>query len=279
MRSAGACLGLMFYVLATSASADAPVAPKGAASPRVIVVVTQGSDGIREAYTARVRRALAETLADRGYQVVDTASAGQALLECPGARCTSRVLEREGAGFGLVPAMWGRPGDRRELTLTLVGKSGRNLNAGTVLNGDLASTTAALVDQLLAEHGDHDRTADALPEPWMLATGGDAATRLEVTEENPVEATRGQAWKTGPILLWAGGAATLLSVGLVTGLRNDDQSIRPGALAAWVLVGVGAVGGGTAWWVVGKHRARREPSTSHATIRVSPRGFDLRVRF
>ncbi|MDH3625461.1 MAG: hypothetical protein OES69_13045 [Myxococcales bacterium] len=235
----------------------------------VLVALVQGASEVRAAYADRVGEALLGALVERGYAVVTDKARGEALVACGTLACVEQTLEGGGAAFGIVPAMWVRAGDRREVTLTLVGKSGRNLNAGTVIDGDLSQTTAALVDELLARRSElESNTPSAVPR---------AADEPKQTSARP------HAWRAGPILLWAGGAVAFVGIGAAAGMKDETQELNKGAVVAWSVVGAAALAGGTAWWVLGDKRRRRQAertaATSNTAIRVSPRGFDLRLRF
>ena len=90
------------------------------------------------------------------------------------------------------------------------------------------------------------------------------------------------AWKAGPVVLIAGGAAAVIAVGVAAGIKDDTQQLNSGAVAAWSAVGAAAIAGGIAWWVVGEKRRQRktEPTSALApTIAFHPTGIDLRLRF
>lgn len=270
---------------AVSVSVSAPEsvpesAPVSVSAP-VLLVGVQGSVGVRHAYEERLGGALGDALVDRGYTVVADSRKGEALVACGALECIEQTLDGAGAVFAVVPAMWVRQGDRRELTLTLVGKSGRNLNAGTVINGDLRSTAMALLDELLGRRAELDGDGDE----W--AADGLEIAAADGTTEGQTAAPRHQpahphAWKTGPIVLLAGGAAIFIGVGVRAGIRDSAQQLNKGAVAAWTVVGAAGLAGGTAWWIVGAKR-RRGPGarsgSADTAIRVSPSGFDLRLRF
>ncbi|MDH3485373.1 MAG: hypothetical protein OEM16_14200, partial [Myxococcales bacterium] len=249
-------------------AAAEPEAGAETGSVSVLVAPMQGVSGVRDAYATHVEEALSAALGGRGYTVVADAALGEALVACGTLDCIEQALEGVRAAFGIVPAMWLRAGHRHELTLTLVGKSGRNLNAGTVIDGDLSQTTAALVDELLARRSELESGApSAIPEP---------------ADEPKQTSARPHAWKAGPILLWVGGAGAFVGIGVAAGVKDDTQQLNKGAVAAWSVIGAAALAGGTAWWVVGEKRRRRNDrseATPHTAIRVSPRGFDLRLRF
>lgn len=237
----------------------------GAEAEAVLVAEVQGSPEVREAHADDVGQALASTLEARGYRIVTDRARGEALVGCGTLACIAQTLESAGALFGLVPAVWVLSDNRQELTLTLVGKSGRNLNAGSVIDGDLSETTAALLDELLARRS------------------GVELVGLEPADEPKHSSARPHAWKAGPVVLWAGGAAVFVGIGAAAGMKDQTQQLNTGAVAAWSVIGVAALAGGTAWWVVGKkrrpRRAERAGAALSPAIRVSPRGFDLRLRF
>ncbi|MDH3726462.1 MAG: hypothetical protein OER77_02940 [Myxococcales bacterium] len=253
----------------------------------VLVAPVQGAGGVRAAFAEPVGQALSDALVDRGYSVVTDEARGEALVSCGTLGCIEQTLEGAGASFGVVPAMWVRAGDRRELTLTLVGKSGRNLNTGTVIDGDLSQAAAALVDELLARRSELESGAPDGSAADRFAIAVDGGTQVGSKALTPTDTTRAparpQAWKAGPIVLWVGGAGVFVGIGAAAGVKDETQQLNKGAVAAWSVIGAAALAGGTAWWVVGERRRRRHGErsapTPHTAIRVSPRGFDLRLRF
>jgi hypothetical protein len=179
-------------------------------------------------------------------------------VACQTPECIEQALDAAGAAFAIVPAIWVRESGGEELTLTLVQKSGRSLNATGAVGDDLSGTSADLVDELLAQGAAVPASASA-PAP-----------------------AHPHAWKAGPIVLIAGGAAAFVAVGVAAGIRNDTQQLNTGAAAAWSVVGATAIAGGIAWWVVGEKRRRQRAESTGAlapTIAFHPTGIDLRLRF
>jgi hypothetical protein len=261
-----------------------PVVAHAEPPETALVGPVQGSPEVRHAYAARVHRALVHSLEARGYAVLDDPAAGEALVACASVECVTDTLDLAGAPYGWVPAMWVRTGTRRELTLTLVQKSGRSLNAGTVINGDLSSITASLVDELLhrVDDGEHPSVETDAP-PGLVAkaisvpSSHDPASN--VVSDEPATG-RAHAWMAGPIVLWAGGGAIFIAIGAAAAMRDDDQRLNEGAVVGWSILGVAALATGTAWWVVGsRRRSSKGRAGRQAAIGVSPSGFDLRVRF
>jgi hypothetical protein len=214
-----------------------------------------------------VRRALEA----RGYhEAISNELLGQAVVACQTPECVEQALGAAGAGFAIVPAIWSRESRGEELTLTLVQKSGRTLNANGAIGDDLSGAAADLVDELL------ERQAVAMAEAA-------ASTVVSApTVASPSKPAHPHAWKAGPIILIAGGAAALVAVGVAAGIRNDTQQLNTGAVAAWSVIGAAAIAGGITWWVVGQKRRRHEaqPTTALArTIAFRPTGIDLRLRF
>ena len=213
-----------------------------------------------------MRRALAA----RGYlEVASPELLGQAVVACQTPECVEQVLDAAGAGFAIVPAIWSRERGAEELTLTLVQKSGRSLNATGVVEDELSATTAGLLGQLLARQAAAPGDVEPLP-----PSGGSGSGALDPAHPH--------AWKAGPIILIAGGAAAFVAVGVAAGIRNDTQQLNAGAVAAWSAIGAAAIAGGIAWWVVGeKQRRRKAESTTPIApaIAFRPTGIDLRLRF
>jgi hypothetical protein len=192
----------------------------------------------------------------------------QAVVACQTPECVEQALDAAGAAFAIVPAIWSRESGGEELTLTLLQKSGRNLNANGVVGEDLSGTAANLVDELLARRAAAvaPRKVDALRRP----------------RGSPIEPAHPHAWKAGPIILIAGGTGALIAVGVAAGIRNDTQQLNTGAVAAWSAIGAAAIAGGIAWWVVGEKRRRPRAESTHPlapAIAFSPTGIDLRLRF
>ena len=243
--------------------AAAPVGAQGS----VLVAPVQGSEAARVQHGERVLGAVRRALDSRGYrESVSQELLGQAVVACQTPECVEQALDAAGAAFAIVPAMWSRESGGDELTLTLVQRSGRNLNASGVVADDLSGTAVDLVDALLAR--------------WAATLPKEAAARVSAPVAAPGPA-HPHAWKAGPIILIAGGAAAVIAVGVAAGIRNDTQQLNTGAVAAWSAIGAAAIAGGIAWWVVGeKRRQRAEPAGALApAIAFRPTGIDLRLRF
>lgn len=281
MRWGGAMLGALMSLHAAQAGAeDSGRDPVDARVGAVVLIgPVQGTEGVREIYQDRVCHALGQALAARGYRHAVNRSGGRSLVTCSSPECSRAVLEHAGARFAIVPAVWARAEGRRELTLTLVGKSGRNVNAGTVLDRDLATTTATLV-RLLLERNAQERATDATGAEWIARERHDAEEGRPGTVPEDRASPRPRfphAWVAGPIALWAGAAATFVSVGAVAAMRDEAESLNRGAIAGWSVLGGAALAGGTTWWTIGHQR--RNPRVREFAIRVSPSGFDMRGRF
>jgi hypothetical protein len=238
----------------------------------VLLAPVQGSEALRVQHGARVLGAVRRALEARGYEeAMPQELLGQAVVACQTPECIEQALDAAGAAFAIVPAVWSRESGGEELTLTLVQKSGRSLNANGVLGKDLSGAAAGLVDELLA------RRAVAIAEAAAASTVGPAPAVA-----SPSEPAHPHAWKAGPIILIAGGAAAFVAVGVAAGIRNDTQQLNTGAVAAWSVVGAAAIAGGIAWWVVGEKRHRHgaeSPAAPAPEIAFRPTGIDLRLRF
>jgi len=214
---------------------------------------------------AAVRRALQT----RGYRMATSQGLlGQAVVACQTPECVEQALDAAGAAFAIVPAIWSRGSGGEELTLTLVQRSRRNLNASRMVGDELPAATSAMIDELLAQRA----VSVAAPPDKTAATP-------PLQDEVPAHP---HAWKAGPILLIAGGTAAALAIGVAAGARNDDQQLNTAAIAAWSAIGAAAVAGGIAWWVVGKRRRQPKDATASAfpsTITLHPTGIDLRLGF
>jgi hypothetical protein len=251
----------------TPASASVPVPVPVPVKASVLVAPVQGSEALRVQHGDRVAGAVRRALDARGYQETGSQELlGRAIVACQTPECVEQALDAAHASFAIVPAIWSRATGGEELTLTLIQKSGRNLNANGVLDDDLPGTAATLVDELLEQ-----QVASVVATPSAAA-----ATAETVAPSHP------HAWKAGPIILIAGGAGAVIAVGVAAGIRNDTQQFNTAGVATWSAVGAAAIAGGIAWWVVGEKRRRQkaEPAAALATeIAFRPTGIDLRLRF
>lgn len=273
-------IGLLAVLLRTAAGGAQPSSFDRPSIGPALLSPVQGTEGVRDAYDARVRQALERALDAYGIVASPDLASGRRVVGCGTPECVERVLDEAGVSHALVPAVWTRSHGRRELTLTLVGKSGRNLNAGTVLNGDLSRQTEALVHALFAKRRDGGvldpvSAGSSVEDPNRELTG--LGYQRVAAPRVASDGGRNGIWMAGPIVLWIGGAATVVAVGVSAAMRDETQTINGGALAGWILLGGSAIAGGSAWWVVG--RRKRGPGTAETAVHVSPRGFDLRVRF
>jgi len=259
--------------VAESAAEPASVAASASAKEWVLVAPVQGSEALRVQHGGRVVGAVRRALQARGYQeTVSQELLGQAVVACQTPECVERALEAAGAAFAIVPAIWSRESGGEELTLTLMQKSGRNLNANGLVGDNLSGTAADLVAKLL------ERQAAAL-----AADASAAAASVVVSAPTAAsESAHPHAWKAGPIILIAGGAAAIVAVGVAAGIRSDTQQLNTAAVATWSAIGAAAIAGGIAWWVIGEKRRRQKAESAGTlapTIAFRPTGIDLRLRF
>ena len=159
-----------------SAAGSVPEAASvpASASGSVLVAPAQGSEVARMQRGERVLGAVRRALEARGYQdAVSQELLGQAVVACQTPECVEQALDASGAAFAIVPAIWSRESGGEELTLTLVQRSGRNLNASRVVGDDLSGTAADLVDELLARRAATvpPRKVDATRRPRGSAVG------------------------------------------------------------------------------------------------------------
>lgn len=243
-----------------SASASAAVP----AAELVLVAPVQGSEVLRSELGDRVESSVRVALRDLGYTVtVEQEALGRAVVVCQTPECSDEALQAAGVAFAIVPAVWSRESGGWELALTLMQSSSRNLNATGVIQSDLPSTAVTLVYELLAQR---------------------AAVALEATSVAPSdsEPAHPHAWKAGPIILIAGGAAAFVGIGVAAGTKSGTQQLNTSAVAAWSAIGAAAIVGGITWWVVGAKRRRPESAraaTLAPEIAFRPTGIDLRLRF
>lgn len=242
------------------ATAASTAAPASASVPgTVLVAPVQGSETLRDSWQTRVSEALHHALEDREWVVISKPLLGRAVVACQTPECIEQTLDAAEAELGIVPAVWAEPSGGQELTLTLLRKGGRNLNASAALDTDADTSTTAeiLVDRLLAQHA---------------AARSVSAERLAVADDTRSR-RRPHAWQTGPIALLAGGAAAFIAIGVGAATKREDQQVNRAAVATWSALGSAAIAGSIAWWVVGAKR-RRAPK-----LTLRPAGIDLRLRF
>jgi hypothetical protein len=226
----------------------------------VLVTPTVGSesveDGARDELVAAVERALEA----EGYSVaLDQDRIGRALIACQTPECIERALDAAHAEFAIVPALWERRGGEAEVTLTLLQREGRNINADAVLGSSSDVVAQALVDELLSARA---------------AVDTDPATPR-------AEPQRPNAWLAGPVVLLAGGTAAFIAIGVGAATKSESQQFNTTAVATWSAVGAAALAGGIAWWVVGAKRRHADPAAASRapTLALHPTGIDLRLRF
>jgi len=242
----------------------------------VLVAPVQGSEGLRVQQGERVASAVRRALEARGLEIVPSKELlGQAVVACQTPECVEQALAAAGATLAIVPAVWARASGGEELTLTLLQRSGRNLNASGMVGEDLAGAVGRLVDELLARRA----ASEAATAAGTGAASEAAAGTVSVAATEPAHP---HAWKAGPSVLIAGGAAAFLGIGIAAGVKSDSQRLNTGAVAAWSVVGAAAMGGGIAWWVVGEKRRRERAKTARALpplLGLGAAGIDLRLRF
>jgi hypothetical protein len=185
---------------------------------------------------------------------------GQAVIACQTPECIEQALDAADAEFAIVPALWNRGAGETELTLTLLRREGRNINAEGTLGENADATIETLVAQL------------------FTTRAGAAIAGQEPTRDEPA---RPNAWLAGPVILIGAGTAGLIAVGVSAATRSDNQQVNTAAVAAWSAVGTAAIAGGIAWWVVGAKR-RRGPQGARRKapkMALGPTSVDLRLRF
>jgi hypothetical protein len=266
-RVAAACVVLAF---AAPVSAQESVSAPPSAKEPLLLAPVQGSDALRTQHADRVESAVRRALLARGYGVtVAQESLGQAVVACQTPECVEQALDAAEVAFAIVPAIWSRESGGEELTLTLLERSRRSLNASEVVGDDLSVTAADVVDELLAQQ------AMAAPLPLR-------ETAL-APDTGPTPTTaRPHAWKAGPIILITGGAAAFVAIGVAAGVKKDSQQLDGAAVAVWSTIGTAAIAGGIAWWVVGEKQRRKRSnsaSTPSPAVCLRPTGFDLKLWF
>ncbi len=197
-------------------------------APASVSAPASARDGARLA--AAVRRGLEA----HGYHAsLSQELVGRAVVACQTPECIEQSLDAAGAAFAIVPAIWLRKSSGEEVTLTLVQRSGRSLNATGVVGDDLAGATVGLVEGLLARRA--EAVAAAATES---ATGIGTETGTGTGTGTGGERGRPHAWKAGPIILIAGGSSILrrLRPGLPLGRRRSVEA-SPGG---WWVRSVGA---------------------------------------
>ena len=289
MRAWGLWFGAVWFpvMLAAPVSAQESV-PASVPAPvsvpvQVLLAPVQGTASLRARDGARVAAAVRRGLEAHGYHAsLSQDLLGRALVACQTPECIEQALDAAGAAFAIVPAIWLREGGGEEVTLTLVQRSGRGLNATGVVGDNLADVTVGLVEGLLV------RRAQAVSAAGTAAgtgtgTGTGAGTRTRgAGAARAGEPVRPHAWKAGPIILIVGGAAAIAAIGVGAGVKGDDQQLNASAVAAWASLGAAAIGGGVAWWLLGEKR-RRKSGDSRTTLApelaLHPTKIDLTLRF
>lgn len=269
VRGLGLALLCVAGLAAVPVEAQESEAGSAGASVSVLLAPVQGSRSRRDQDGARVAAAVRGAFEARGYQVSGSQELlGRAVVACQTPECIEQALDAAKAGFAIVPAIWSRKSGGEEVTLTLVQRSGRSLNASGMVGDELFGVTDGLVEELLARR-----------EGAGTETGTGAETE---TGGRGGERGRPHAWKAGPIVLIAGGAIAIVAIGVGAGVKNDNQQLNTSAVAAWAAVGAAAIGGGIAWWVVGERRRRKNGDAAAALapeLALQPTKIDLRLRF
>lgn len=250
----GLALGL--GVLSVGATTRAATGEQ-AARP-VLITPAVGSESIEDAAREALVVAVERALEAKGYPVaVDRDPIGRALIACQTPECIERALDAAEAEFAIVPALWERRGGEAEVTLTLLQREGRNINADAVLKSSPDVVAEALVAELLSVR---------------------AGTEVGAPQADP---KRPNAWLAGPVVLLAGGTAAFIAIGVGAATKSDSQQLNTAAVAAWSAVGAAALAGGITWWVVGAKRrqAQHTAATRTPTVALYPTGIDLRLRF
>ena len=279
MRAGGLSFGAlcMTLILAAPVSAQQSASVPAPASASVLLAPVQGTSSLRERDGARVTAAVRRGLGVHGYETSFSRElVGRALVACQTPECIERALDAAGAAFAIVPAIWSRKTGGQEVTLTLVQRSGRSLNATGAVAGDLAGVTLGLVEGLLARRVAVGSAAGAATEAGAGAVGATKPTGGRADGRRP------HAWKAGPIILIAGGTTAIVAIGVAAGVKRDDQQLNTSAVAAWAALGAAAIGGGVAWWAVGQKRRRRSARVAGALaveLAAHPTKIDLTLRF
>jgi hypothetical protein len=277
MRAGGLRFGAVWVAVMLAAPVSAQ--ESGSVPVPVLLVPVQGTASLRAQDGDRMTAAVRRGLEAHGYHAsLSQDLLGRALVACQTPECIEQALDAAGAAFAIVPAIWSRKSGGQEVTLTLVQRSGRSLNATGVVGDDLAGVTVGLVEGLLA------RRAAAVSAAGTAAGNatGNATGTGTATETRRSHREGPHAWKAGPIILIAGGAAAIVAIGVGAGVKGDNQQLNTSAVAAWAAVGAAAIGGGVAWWLVGEKRRRNKGASRGALapeLALHPTKIDLRLRF
>ena len=264
-----------------SAPVPASVSVPAPAPAPVLLAPVQGTASVRAQDGARLAAAVRRGLEAHGYHASFSQELlGRALVACQTPECIEQALDAAGAAFAIVPAIWMRASGGREVTLTLVQRSGRSLNATGVVGDDLAGVTVGLVEGLLVRRAEAVSAAEAGTASGTAS--GNGAGNGSAGSGRRGERGRPHAWKAGPIVLISGGAAAFLAIGVAAGVKNENQELNTSAVAAWAAVGAAAIGGGIAWWVVGAKRHRKKSESDGALaleLAPFPSKIDFTLRF
>jgi len=213
MRARGR--GWVWVAVAVAVPAPASASEPVPAPVSVLVTPVQGSPSVSAERRARVVDAVGRALESHGYTVdVSHALLGQAVVACQSPECIEQTLDAADAELAIVPAVWSQKSVSVELTLTLLQRVGRNLNASGPVGADLSAAAEALVNELLVKRAAPvpPRKADASHRPRGSLSDGPKHRH---------------AWKAGPIILLTGGAAAFIAIGVGAARKGPVSSSTP----------------------------------------------------
>ena len=272
MRAGAASLWCVVAIAALPASARAQ-------AERALLAQPQGSEELRATVGQQAVAAVAAALEERGVVAKIDPRLGDTLVACEDPTCTEETLGRAKADMGFVLAVWKRRDTgETELTLTFLDKNARSLNARESLSGlSIAQAAEKLVGTLL-ERREQENTA------------------LAPLPEAPSKKKRGNGWLAGPIVLLAAGAGLIAGGAVAVANQScvqrdvsgciEKRQVNELPVAAMWLVGVTAISGGIAWWVVGKRERskdkgieREQSQHKGVSVGIGPTRLDVRLDF
>ena len=225
-----------------------------------LVAPVQVDESLDASLAHSTKRALATALRVRGFTAITKEKAGRNFRDCATPGCNEQVLRAAGdCSFGIAATVWkGNVGQAPQLALTLIDATSRDVNAIGLISGDLISTVERLVDELLVA--------------WRAEPN---AIELE-TPEPTAQPGKKNAWLAGPISMIGVGVGAVGAIGIASAIKGNNEKLNTAGAAAWGALGAAAIGGGIAWWVIGK-KNRNEPKA--LTIQVSPTHLIVKGKF
>lgn len=239
-----------------------------ARAEHALIAPAQGNDSVRASLGAKALDAVANAL--RAHKITSSVDVtlGETLVACEDPTCTEKALASARADIGFVLAAWKRRDTgETELTLTLLDRNARSINARAIVgNRELTAVAAELVDTLLKRR-DEGPTLTPLPSAAPSAK-------------------RDNGWLAGPVVLLAAGAGLVTAAGVGVARKGcarrdaggcaQRRVVNTGTVAAVGALGAAALAGGITWWVVGKNKRRERKQVA---VGISPSRVEFRLAY